>query len=78
MTINGGRNIALGLAIWLLYRQGKLDAVDTVMGCVGITGLVDGWVCWNEGVIKKAWFRAVFGVFVGGWGVLGMTSGRWR
>ncbi|KFY11283.1 hypothetical protein V492_04541, partial [Pseudogymnoascus sp. VKM F-4246] len=32
MTIMAGRNIALGAAIWLLYLQGKLGSVDTVLG----------------------------------------------
>lgn len=78
MTIMAGRNIALGTAIWLLYLQGNLGSVDTVLGCVGIVGLVDGWVCWREGVIGTAWFRAANGLFFGGWGILGMTAGRWR
>lgn len=78
MTIMAGRNIAFGAAIWLLYLQGKLGSVDTVLSCVGIVGLVDGWVCWREGIIGTAWFRAANGLFFGGWGVLGLTAGRVR
>ncbi|OBT65934.1 hypothetical protein VE03_05393 [Pseudogymnoascus sp. 23342-1-I1] len=32
MAIMSGRNIAMGLSIWLLYLQGKLSSVDTVLG----------------------------------------------
>ncbi|KFY46835.1 hypothetical protein V494_00308 [Pseudogymnoascus sp. VKM F-4513 (FW-928)] len=40
--INAGRNVAIGLALGTLYSRGMLDAVDILLGCWGLTGLVDG------------------------------------
>jgi hypothetical protein len=74
--MNGGRNVAVGIALGTLYFRGMLDAVDVVLGCWGLTGLVDGWVLWQEGVRGKAVFRCVFGTMVGAYGWLGMTAGR--
>ncbi|OBT73100.1 hypothetical protein VF21_07621 [Pseudogymnoascus sp. 05NY08] len=74
--INGARNIAVGIALGTLYLRGMLDAVDVVLGCWGLTGPMDGWVLWQEGVRGKAVFRCVFGTMVGAYGWLGMTAGR--
>lgn len=74
--INGARNVAVGIALGTLYFGGMLDAVDVILGCWGLTGLVDGWVLWQEGVRGKAVFRSVFGTMVGTYGWLGMTAGR--
>jgi hypothetical protein len=52
------------------------EAVDIVLSCWGLTGLVDGWVLWGEGVRGKAVFRSVFGTMVGLYGWFGMTAGR--
>lgn len=73
--INAGRNVAIGIALGTLYSRGMLDAVDVALGCWGLTGLVDGWVLWGEGVRGKAVFRSVFGTMVGVYGWLGMTAG---
>lgn len=74
--INAGRNVTIGIALGTLYSRGMLDAVDIVLGCWGLTGLVDGWVLWAEGVRGKAVFRSVFGSLVGLYGCFGMTAGR--
>ncbi|KAL4951178.1 hypothetical protein BDW69DRAFT_170679 [Aspergillus filifer] len=69
-----GRITALGLAIWTFYAQGKLEEVDTIMAIMGYVGLVDGYVCWKEGVPGKAVFRLVSGLVISGWGFAGLTS----
>jgi hypothetical protein len=76
MNLMAGRNVTLGAAIWLLYLQGKLAAVDTVLGCLGIIGVVDMWVCWREREIGTALFRGANALFFAGWGILGLTAGR--
>lgn len=75
MAVNGARNVALGLAIFSLYAQGMLHGVDVVMGCIGVAGLLDEWICWKAGVLGTGIFRAGCGVLVGGWGWLGLSSG---
>lgn len=62
--INARRNVAIGIALGTLYSRGMLDTVDVVLGCLGLTGLVDRWVLWGEGVRGKAVFRSVFRTMV--------------
>lgn len=61
MIIGMARITAIGLALFTFYFQGKFEAVDTVMTTIGYVGLVDGYVCWKEGVPEKAVFRASSG-----------------
>ena len=49
-------------------------AVDTILSLMLYVAMVDGWVCWQEGVPGRAVFRLCAGVVVGGWGLLGLTS----
>lgn len=75
MTVTGARNTALGLVICMLYLQRMLSAVDTVLVCLGLVGLLDGFICWREGVRRTAVSRATAGVLFGLWGLFGMTAG---
>ncbi|KAL4810665.1 hypothetical protein BDV18DRAFT_155277 [Aspergillus unguis] len=75
MILKCGRITALGMILWTFYAQGKLVEFDTVMTILGVyVGLVDGYVCWKEGVPGKAVFRAVSGLVIGAWGGYGLTS----
>ncbi|KAJ7658423.1 hypothetical protein B0H17DRAFT_1097056 [Mycena rosella] len=58
MILSSARITALGLAMFVLYFQGNLGAVDTVMALLRYVGAVDGYVCWMEEVPDKALFRA--------------------
>jgi hypothetical protein len=73
-TVYGARATCLGMAIWIFYLQGKLQAVDTILALQSYATAVDAYVCWREGVPQKALLRALAGVLVGGWGLLGLTS----
>ncbi|EXJ67066.1 uncharacterized protein A1O5_09712 [Cladophialophora psammophila CBS 110553] len=72
--ISGARVSALGMAIWVFYLQGKLAAVDTILALLLYVGGADAYVCWQEGVPMSAIFRAVSGIVIGGWGMLGLTA----
>ncbi|KAJ6519175.1 hypothetical protein C8R45DRAFT_14168 [Mycena sanguinolenta] len=74
MILSSGRGTAIGLALFAFYFQRKYAAFDTVMASLLYVGLVDGYVCWLEGVPGKALFRFSSGVLIAGWGVLGFTS----
>ncbi|KAL4877416.1 hypothetical protein BJY04DRAFT_198326 [Aspergillus karnatakaensis] len=74
MILQGGRITALGLALWTFYIQGKLEEFDTILAILGYVGLVDGYVCWKEGVPGKAVFRTVSGLVIAAWGFAGLTS----
>ncbi|KAF2726865.1 hypothetical protein EJ04DRAFT_517592 [Polyplosphaeria fusca] len=67
---------ATGMALWALYLGNHFEAMDIVLASMALMGLVDGYVCVQEGVPGKAVFRASTGVLVGVWGFLGMTAGR--
>ena len=73
-TLYGSRATCLGMAIWIFYLQGKLKAADTILALQGYAVAVDAYICWREGVPKKAIARALIGVVVAGWGALGLTS----
>lgn len=74
MILKCGRITALGLALCTFYAQGKLAEFDTILAILGYVGLVDGYVCWKEGVPGKAVFRLVSGVVISAWGFLGLTG----
>ena len=75
MIVSSARIAAIGLALFTFYWQEKLAAVDTIMAILGYVGLVDGYVCWREGVPNKAVFRALSGALITAWGWFGMTAG---
>jgi len=74
MILSSGRGTAIGLALFAFYFQRKYAAFDTVMTSLFYVGLVDGYVCWLEGVSGRGLFRFASGVLIGGWGLLGLTS----
>lgn len=75
MILSSARITTLGLALFTFYFQEKLEVVDTILVLLGYTGLVDGYVCWLEGVPGKAVFRLASGLAIAGWGWFGMTEG---
>lgn len=75
MVTSSARITAIGLALFTFYFQGKLAEFDTILAILGYVGLVDGYVCWREGVPNKAIFRTVSGLLIAAWGWFGMTTG---
>jgi hypothetical protein len=75
MITSSARITAIGMAIFTFYFQGKLEAVDTILAILGYVGLVDGYVCWSEGMPDKAVFRTASGLAIAAWGWFGMTVG---
>ena len=73
--IYGSRATIIGGAMWIFYLRGHLRSVDTLMALNLYGCAVDAYVSWLEGEFGKAWFRGLLGVFVGGWGLLGLTAG---
>jgi hypothetical protein len=65
--------IAMMMLVFLWRRD--YEAVDTVMGFIGFLGAVDVWVCYREGVGKRAWERGVMSAVVAGYGMVGGTEG---
>lgn len=75
MILSPARITTIGLALFTFYFQEKLEVVDTVLVLLGYVGLVDGYVCWLEGVPGKAVFRLASGLAIAAWGWFGMTEG---
>ena len=73
MIVSSARITAIGIALFTFYFQGKLEAVDTILLILGCVGLVDGYVCWLQGVTGKAIFRTLSGTLIAAWGWYGMT-----
>jgi hypothetical protein len=70
------RTTALGLLMLIFYQQRKLAEVDVVMSVMGAyLGVVDGYVCWKEGMPNKAVFRCVSSMVIAGCGMVGLTEG---
>ncbi|KAJ6501468.1 hypothetical protein C8R47DRAFT_1175100 [Mycena vitilis] len=74
MILSSGRITAIGLTLFAFYFKRQYGAMDTVLASLLYVGLVDGYVCWMEGVKGRALFRACSGLLIGGWGLLGLTS----
>ena len=74
MIVSSVRITAIELALCTFYFQEKWEAFDTVLALLGYMGLVDGYVCWREGVPDKAVFRAASEVSIAAWGWLGWTA----
>ena len=75
MIVSSARISAIGLALFTFYFQAQFAAVDVLLATLGYVGLVDGYVCWKEGVKGKAVFRTLSGLLISLWGLTGMTSG---
>ncbi|KAG9236593.1 hypothetical protein BJ875DRAFT_541191 [Amylocarpus encephaloides] len=74
--VYGSRCVAIGVALFGLYASGNYRGIDALMGCIGLTGFFDGYICWTQGVLKTAAFRVTCGMLVGAWGLLGLTVGK--
>ncbi|KAK7064829.1 multicopper oxidase type 1, secreted [Favolaschia claudopus] len=74
MKLSSARGSAIGLALFAFYLRKQYAAFDTVLASLFYVGLVDGYVCWQEGVPGKALFRFCSGLIIGGWGFLGLTT----
>jgi hypothetical protein len=74
MMASSGHATALGLALTMFYAQGKQVDFDTILPLLCYVGLVNGYVCWREGVPGRGVFRAISGVVIGAWGLFGLTS----
>jgi hypothetical protein len=77
IKIEGSRVTTIGLAIWGIYLGGNLEAMDTLLACVGWMAVIDGVVCAKEGAPGSAKMRATYQSVVALWGLLGMTSGKY-
>ncbi|OAX81850.1 hypothetical protein ACJ72_03802 [Emergomyces africanus] len=74
MVTQSARTTVIGLTLLTFYFQGKLAEIDTILVILAYLGLVDGYVCWREGIPGKAVFRALMSILIAGWGWFGMTS----
>ena len=72
ITVFGGRNFAIGLAMLALYWQGMYRAVGTILLCCTVSGVVDTIVMSQWGMEGKALGHGVGCVVLGltGWGLL--------
>ncbi len=72
ITIFGGRNFAIGLALLAFYWQGLYRAMGTVLICCTVSGAVDMVVMSSWGMEGKALGHGVGCVVLGltGWSLL--------
>jgi hypothetical protein len=77
IKIEGSRVTTIGLAIWGIYLGGHLEAMDTLLACIGWMAVIDGIVCAKDGAPGSARMRAMYQGVVALWGLLGMTSGKY-
>jgi hypothetical protein len=77
IKMEGSRITTIGLAIWGIYLGGHLQAMDTLLACIGWMAVVDGVVCGEHGKEGSARMRAGYQGVVAVWGLVGMTSGRY-
>jgi hypothetical protein len=73
--IYGSRATIIGVAMWISYLRSHYRTVDTLMALNFYGSATDAYVCWLEGEVGKAWFRGLLALFLGGWGLLGVTTG---
>ncbi|KAK1623379.1 hypothetical protein BDP81DRAFT_439426 [Colletotrichum phormii] len=65
--LDGARLSVLGTVQLIMYLRGDYAAVDIIMALLVYVGLVDGYVCWREGELGSAVFRATSGMVIGAW-----------
>lgn len=70
--IYGSRVQIHGLAIWIFYLQGKLEVVDTMLAVLIYAGIVDWYICAQDGM--PGFWRFLGGAFFGAWGAFGLTA----
>lgn len=74
--VYASRMTVMGLVLYLFHYRRLYSAIDILMLCLGWAGVVDGYVCWKEGVPGRAVFRALSGAILAGLGALKFTEGR--
>jgi len=77
IQMEGSRITTIGLAIWCIYLGGHLEAMDTLLACLGWMAVIDGVVCAKHGQPGSARKRATYQSVVALWGLFGMTSGKY-
>jgi hypothetical protein len=77
IKMEGSRITTIGLAIWGIYLGVHLEAMDTLLACIGWMAVIDGVVCGKHGKEGSARMRAGYQGVVAVWGLAGMTSGRY-
>lgn len=50
MILSSARISAIGIATYAFWFQGGYKAMDTLLATIAYVGVVDGYVCWKEGV----------------------------
>ena len=72
ITVFGGRNLAIGLAMLVFYWQGMHEAMGTVLICCTVSGAVDTVVMSLWGMEGKALGHGVGSLVLGltGWALL--------
>ncbi|KAI1851410.1 hypothetical protein JX265_000356 [Neoarthrinium moseri] len=77
MIIGCARTSILGILMFYYYSRGQLEVVDTILGVFGAyAGLIDSYVVWKEGNLRKAIFRFVSSGLLSAWAFSGQTAGR--
>jgi hypothetical protein len=79
MVIGMARITAIGIAIFTFYFRGKFEVVDAAMAILGYVGVVNGYgpyVCWKEGGLGKAAFRAGSRLAIAARRWFSITTGR--
>ena len=76
MIVSSARITAIGLAIYAFHYQQMYSSVDILLACLGYVGLIDGYVCWKEGMPGRAVFRLTSGLLICAWGFFGVTAGQ--
>jgi hypothetical protein len=77
IRIEGSRVTTIGLAIWAIYLGGYLEAMDTLLACIGWMAVIDGYVCSKDGAPGSAKMRGIYQGVMAAWGLLGMSSGKY-
>ncbi|KAI1350322.1 hypothetical protein F5Y01DRAFT_326528 [Xylaria sp. FL0043] len=77
MLIAQIRTTTIGVAMYVLYLKGQMEALDVILAVYGTSaGLVDSYAVWKEGNTRKAIFRLVISWTLAACGLAGMTAGR--
>ncbi|KAF4548416.1 Hypothetical protein D9617_28g065220 [Elsinoe fawcettii] len=75
MASGSARVSAMGLGIWAMYFAGHTKAIDVFMSSFIYIGIVDGWICYQEGVTGAALFRLISSTAVSLIGFMKVTGG---
>ncbi|KAF2705362.1 MFS general substrate transporter [Pleomassaria siparia CBS 279.74] len=67
IKIEGSRITTIGLAIWGIYLGGHLEAMDTLLSCIGWMAIIDGIVCYKDGSPGSARMRATYQSVIAFW-----------